>query len=140
MEVKCQMLFLNRQACGASAYSSDPSIAEITAGSLQCASSCCFTWEADISVLGALPFRHFGRMYEATVSSTECECSHTWDARPPIADMSGYTSISYAQVFGEAQERLLRILAHRMLYIAEKVDLLAHTISRRHILEGSACQ
>ena len=38
------------------------------------------------------------------------------------------TSGQHAQIFAEAQECLLRRLAQRMTYIAEKTDLLAHTI------------
>ena len=50
------------------------------------------------------------------------------------------TSSPPALVFGEAQERLLRRLAHRMVYIAGKINPLVSTISRNHVIECSACR
>lgn len=49
-----------------------------------------------------------------------------------------YDSSPSAQVFSEAQEQLLRILALHMVYIAERIDLLGEEISRKRIIEGSA--
>ena len=50
------------------------------------------------------------------------------------------TSGPSVQVFLEAQEHLLRILAHHMVYIAERLGILEKTISRKHIIEGAACR
>lgn len=45
-----------------------------------------------------------------------------------------------AQVFSEARKHLRRILAHHMVYIAERINLLETQVSRKRIIEGSACQ
>ena len=50
------------------------------------------------------------------------------------------TSDRLAQVYSETQEHLLRILAHQMVYIAERIDLLAPNVSRKRIIEGAACR
>lgn len=50
------------------------------------------------------------------------------------------TSDGSAQAFSEAQEHLLRILAHHMVYIAERINLLEPKVSRKRIIEGSACR
>ena len=50
------------------------------------------------------------------------------------------TSSPPALVFGEAQERLLRRLAHGMVSIAGKINPLVSIISRKHIMECSACR
>ena len=44
------------------------------------------------------------------------------------------------QVFPEAQKHLLRILAHHMVYIAERIDLLDTNVSRKRIIEETACR
>ena len=50
------------------------------------------------------------------------------------------TSEFSAQAFSEAQEHLLRILTHHMVYIAERINLLEPNVSRKRIIEGSACR
>ena len=45
-----------------------------------------------------------------------------------------------AQAFSGAQSHLLRILTHHMVYIAERINLLEPKISRKRIIEGSACR
>ncbi len=57
----------------------------------------------------------------------------------PILTESCTANVS-AQAFSEAQEHLLRILAHHMVYIAERINLLEPNVSRKRIIEGSACQ
>lgn len=61
------------------------------------------------------------------------------DASSPTLNES-CTSGPSVQVFSEAQEHLLRILAHHMVYIAERIELLERSISRKRIIEGSACR
>lgn len=50
------------------------------------------------------------------------------------------TSSPPAHVFSEAQKHLLRILAHHMVYIAERINLLEPKVPRKRIVEGSACR
>ena len=50
------------------------------------------------------------------------------------------TSRPSAQAFSVAQSHLLRILTHHMVYIAERINLLEPKISRKRIIEGSACR
>lgn len=45
-----------------------------------------------------------------------------------------------AQVFSEAQKHLICILAHHMVYIADRINLLEPNISRKRLIEGSACR
>lgn len=45
-----------------------------------------------------------------------------------------------AESFSEAKTHLLCILAHHMVYIAERINLLEPNVSRKHIIEGSACR
>lgn len=45
-----------------------------------------------------------------------------------------------AQVVLEAKKHLLRILAHHMVYIAERINLLGPQVSRKRIIEGSDCR
>lgn len=50
------------------------------------------------------------------------------------------TSGLSAKSFSEAKEHLLCILAHHLVYIAERINLLDPNVSRKHIVEGSACR
>lgn len=50
------------------------------------------------------------------------------------------TSVPSAQVFSEAQTQLLRILAHHMVYIAERISLFEPNVSRKRIIQGSVCR
>ncbi len=44
------------------------------------------------------------------------------------------------QAFAEAQKHLLCILAHHMVYIAERINLLEPKVCRKRIIEGSVCR
>ena len=57
----------------------------------------------------------------------------------PIPTGSCNSGLS-AKVFSEAQKHLLSILAHHMVYIAERINLLEPNVSRKRIIEGSACR
>lgn len=57
----------------------------------------------------------------------------------PISTGSCNSGLS-AKVFSEAQKHLLCILAHHMVYIAERINLLEPNVSRKRIIEGSACR
>ena len=75
-----------------------------------------------------------------------------WKPRSPSGDLGASTFVlcqsptpaescnseSLTHVFSEAQEDLLRILAHHMVYIAERINLLEPKVSRKRIIEGSA--
>ena len=56
------------------------------------------------------------------------------------ASTESCTSDQSAQVYSETQKHLLRILAHHMVYIAERIDLLEPNVSRKRIIEGAACR
>lgn len=61
------------------------------------------------------------------------------DYQSPILNES-CTSSPSEQVFSEARTQLLRILAHHMVYIAERAGLLDSKGSKKRIIEGSACR
>lgn len=50
------------------------------------------------------------------------------------------TSGPSAESFSEAKKHLLCILAHHLVYIADRLNLLKPNVSRKHIIEGSACR
>ena len=50
------------------------------------------------------------------------------------------TSSPSKQVFSETRAHLLRILVHHMVYIAERVGLLGPKVSKKRIIESSACR
>ena len=59
-------------------------------------------------------------------------------AHQPPASAESCTPGPSAQVLSEAQGNLLRILTHHMVYIAERINLLDPTVSRKRIIEDSA--
>ena len=50
------------------------------------------------------------------------------------------TSGRSAESFSEVKKHLLCILAHHLVYIAERINLLEPNASRKRIIEGSACR
>lgn len=59
-------------------------------------------------------------------------------AHQPPTSAESCTPGPSAQVLSEAQDNLLRILTHHMVYIAERINLLDPTVSRKRIIEDSA--